>query len=146
MRILALITMAGGVACGAMAGWGMFTDAGRRHFDEMAGIIPLAAGALSIAALTAGAIAYAIAVRADRRRRGFEVGSDEKEESHQSDRAAMTTKIPKSSDSEPFQLFTSSSLAVTTRGPSRRRAVCSVARHVRHSRGAGRRICERARQ
>jgi hypothetical protein len=45
MRILALITMAGGVACGAMAGWGMFTDAGRRHFDEMAGIIPLAAGA-----------------------------------------------------------------------------------------------------
>ena len=94
MRILALITMAGGVACGAMAGWGMFTDAGRRHFDEMAGIIPLAAGALSIAALTAGAIAYAIAVRADRRRRGFEVGSDEKEESHQSDRAAMTTKIP----------------------------------------------------
>lgn len=30
MRIPALITMAGGVACGAMAGWGMFTDAGRR--------------------------------------------------------------------------------------------------------------------
>jgi hypothetical protein len=48
---LAVLTM----VCELFAWWGLHTTAGTRHFDEMAGIIPLAAGALG-AVLACGAL------------------------------------------------------------------------------------------
>jgi len=44
VRALALSLVAAAMACVAFAVWGLKTPAGRRAFDEMAGIIPMAAG------------------------------------------------------------------------------------------------------
>jgi hypothetical protein len=43
MRSVALVLLLLAVACEAFAWWGMNTASGRAAFDEMAGIIPLAA-------------------------------------------------------------------------------------------------------
>lgn len=43
MRYLPLILVAAAVACLAFAYWGLATPAGRRAYDEMAGMIPMAA-------------------------------------------------------------------------------------------------------
>ncbi len=56
MRYLPLILLAAAVACLAFAYWGLATPAGRRAYDEMAGMIPMAA-ALAGAAFGLAAIA-----------------------------------------------------------------------------------------
>ena len=47
MRTLAYPLCIAAFGCAAFSYWGLNTVAGRRAFDEMAGIIPLAAGVLS---------------------------------------------------------------------------------------------------
>jgi len=44
VRALALSLVVAAMGCFAFAYWGLKTPAGRRAFDEMAGIIPMAAG------------------------------------------------------------------------------------------------------
>ncbi|MCY0095046.1 hypothetical protein [Hoeflea ulvae] len=57
--ILALVSIAG-----LMFGWwGIETVAGRRHFDEMAGMIPFFAGIASVALLLVAAVLYYFARR-----------------------------------------------------------------------------------
>lgn len=46
MRPLAYISFALAFGCEVFAYWGLSTVGGRRVFDEMAGIIPFAAGAV----------------------------------------------------------------------------------------------------
>lgn len=46
MRNAALILFALAIACEAFAYWGLSTAPGRRAFDEMAGMIPVAAAVL----------------------------------------------------------------------------------------------------
>jgi hypothetical protein len=48
MRVAAITLVAAAIACEIFAYWGLNTVAGRRAFDEMAGIIPMAAGALGV--------------------------------------------------------------------------------------------------
>ena len=43
MRIIALVLLVLAIACETFAYWGMSTASGRRAFDEMAGMVPLAA-------------------------------------------------------------------------------------------------------
>ena len=45
MRTTSFVLAALAVVCGAFSYYGLGTAAGRRQFDEMAGILPLAAGA-----------------------------------------------------------------------------------------------------
>jgi hypothetical protein len=55
MRTAPVVLLALAIACECFAYWGLATDPGRRAFDEMAGMIPVAAAAmgllLSLAAL-----------------------------------------------------------------------------------------------
>ena len=44
MRQLPLILLAAAVACLGFAYWGLATPAGRRAYDEMAGMIPMGVG------------------------------------------------------------------------------------------------------
>jgi cytochrome c oxidase assembly factor CtaG len=44
MRTATFLLTALSLACAAFAAWGLGTADGRRQFDEMAGILPLAAG------------------------------------------------------------------------------------------------------
>lgn len=44
MRVASLVLAALALVCEAFAWWGLSTASGRRAFDEMAGMIPLAAG------------------------------------------------------------------------------------------------------
>jgi hypothetical protein len=74
MRVIGSILLAAAAGAGTFAAWGMFTDSGRRNFDEMAGIIPFAAGLVSLVMLVAGAIVMALWVRRARQRRGLAVG------------------------------------------------------------------------
>lgn len=48
MRTLSLTLLALALACEAFAYWGLHTQAGRRSFDEMAGMVPLAVGAAGV--------------------------------------------------------------------------------------------------
>ena len=41
MRVIALLLMCISMALAAFGLWGMFTEAGNRAFDEMAGMIPV---------------------------------------------------------------------------------------------------------
>ncbi len=54
MRIAFVILLLLTVGCGAFGYWGVHTPAGRRAYDEMAGMIPMAAawGSLLLAAAT----------------------------------------------------------------------------------------------
>ena len=65
MRTTAALLLVAAVLCGAFACWGLFTTAGARRFDEMAGMIPFFAG-LATAPL---ALAAAVAALLARRRR-----------------------------------------------------------------------------
>jgi hypothetical protein len=56
VRFLPVILAAVALALGGFSYWGLNTAAGRRAFDEMAGIIPLVAGPVGLCFL-AGAIA-----------------------------------------------------------------------------------------
>lgn len=65
MRLVSLLFLSLAVVCGAFAYWGLHTVAGRRAFDEMAGMVPLAAGALGVLFLiVAAAAAWRAAVSA----------------------------------------------------------------------------------
>lgn len=57
--VLALVSFTGMI----FGWWGLETVAGRRHFDEMAGMIPLFAGIASIILLLVAAILYYLAGR-----------------------------------------------------------------------------------
>ena len=67
MARVALVLALAGSAMVAFGIWGMFTDQGRFHYDEMAGIIPFGASVLG-GLLLASAALIAI-VRAYRRSR-----------------------------------------------------------------------------
>ena len=54
MRPLILVLLILAVACLAFAYWGLATPGGRRAFDEMAGIVPAAAGCVGVVFLVAG--------------------------------------------------------------------------------------------
>ena len=56
MRFLPLILCVIGILAILFSLWGTKTVQGRHTFDEMAGIIPLAAGALGVLLILAGAI------------------------------------------------------------------------------------------
>jgi len=56
VRFLPLILCSIGVVAVLFSRWGIKTDQGRHTFDEMAGIIPLAAGALGVLLIVVGAI------------------------------------------------------------------------------------------
>jgi hypothetical protein len=58
MRTAALNLIALAVACEAFGYWGLHTLAGRRAFDEMAGMIPLAAMGLGAVFAVAAAFAF----------------------------------------------------------------------------------------
>ena len=57
MRTCAALMFVLAIGCGAFAWWGLFTAAGARRFDEMAGMIPffaaVAGGVLLLGALVA---------------------------------------------------------------------------------------------
>lgn len=46
MRLAGITTLVIALLLGAFCYWGMFTRAGNRRFDEMAGMIPMGAGLL----------------------------------------------------------------------------------------------------
>jgi hypothetical protein len=54
---IALGLLAVSVGLGAFAYWGMFTHSGSSRFDEMDGIIPMAAGAVAALSLLLACIA-----------------------------------------------------------------------------------------
>lgn len=57
--VLALLAVSGMV----FGWWGLETASGRRHFDEMAGMIPLFVGVGSLVVLLVAAILYYLAAR-----------------------------------------------------------------------------------
>ncbi|WP_339765601.1 hypothetical protein [uncultured Hoeflea sp.] len=56
---LALISLAGLI----FGWWGLETISGRRHFDEMAGMIPLFTGIISLVLLMVATVVYYFASR-----------------------------------------------------------------------------------
>lgn len=61
-RLAAWLALVG--VCGMVFGWwGLETTAGRRQFDEMAGIIPLATGAGAFLLLLISCLIYLVARR-----------------------------------------------------------------------------------
>jgi len=54
MRNIGLALLLLGATLGIFSYWGVETQAGRREFDEMSGILPLFAGALGVVAGIAG--------------------------------------------------------------------------------------------
>jgi len=58
MKTLALVLAWGGLAGVIFGWWGLETVAGRRAFDEMAGIIPLVTGIASFILLLISAALY----------------------------------------------------------------------------------------
>jgi len=58
MKLFAIVLALVAVAGLAFGWWGLETVSGRRHFDEMAGMIPLFAGVGSIILLLLAAILY----------------------------------------------------------------------------------------
>ncbi|MCZ4287348.1 hypothetical protein [Hoeflea alexandrii] len=58
MKLFAVVLALVAVAGMAFGWWGLETVSGRRHFDEMAGMIPLFAGVGSIILLLLAAILY----------------------------------------------------------------------------------------
>lgn len=63
MRNIVLILFVLFLACEAFAYWGLKTASGRRAFDEMAGIIPLAVGVLGALFVVAAAFVLWRSVR-----------------------------------------------------------------------------------
>jgi hypothetical protein len=58
MRIAPLVFVGLALASEAFAWWGLTTTSGRRAFDEMAGMIPLAAGAIGVVFALAALVAW----------------------------------------------------------------------------------------
>ena len=56
MKRLATLLLGLALVSGAFAYWGMFTDSGARHFDEMAGMIPFFVGIASGLLVMAAAV------------------------------------------------------------------------------------------
>lgn len=63
MKLFAIVLALVAVAGIAFGWWGLETSSGRRHFDEMAGMIPFFAGVGSIVLLLVAAILYYFAHR-----------------------------------------------------------------------------------
>ena len=57
--VLALLSLTGMI----FGWWGVETVSGRRHFDEMAGIIPFVTGIASLILLLVSAVLYSFAKR-----------------------------------------------------------------------------------
>ena len=53
MHVLPIVLLVAGAACELFAYWGITTVPGRRAFDEMAGMIPLAAAPLGLVLMAA---------------------------------------------------------------------------------------------
>ena len=66
MRTLALILLVIGIACELFAFWGLETHAGRRAFDEMAGMIPFAAAPLGLLFVAAAIVIWWRSLRTKR--------------------------------------------------------------------------------
>jgi len=58
MRNTAIILVALALACEAFAYWGLNTISGRHAFDEMAGMIPLAAAVLGLVLAAVSALVF----------------------------------------------------------------------------------------
>ena len=58
MRLLPLILILLALACESFAYWGLNTVPGRAMFDEMAGMIPLAAAPLGLVFLLTAALVF----------------------------------------------------------------------------------------
>ena len=58
MKMVAIVLALVAVAGMAFGWWGLETVSGRRHFDEMAGMIPFFAGVGSVILLLLAAILY----------------------------------------------------------------------------------------
>jgi hypothetical protein len=63
MRIVFVTMFALAIGTGAFALWGLYTVRGRQSYDEMAGVVPLAAGLISIIAFIVGVVALALTAR-----------------------------------------------------------------------------------
>ena len=63
MKMVAIVLALVAVAGMAFGWWGLETVSGRRHFDEMAGMIPFFAGVGSVILLLLAAILYYYAGR-----------------------------------------------------------------------------------
>lgn len=63
MKLFAIMLALVGVAGIVFGWWGLETVSGRRHFDEMAGMIPLFAGVGSIILLLLAALLYYLGSR-----------------------------------------------------------------------------------
>jgi len=48
MRILSFVLLIGALACCTFAYWGLETPSGRQAYDEMAGMVPMAAGVAGV--------------------------------------------------------------------------------------------------
>ena len=57
-RFAAILLAVATIACEIFAYWGLNTVAGRHAFDEMAGMIPMAAGALGLPLALCAAFAW----------------------------------------------------------------------------------------
>ena len=69
MRTASLILFALALACEALAWWGLRTVGGQHAFDEMAGMIPLAAAAFGALLAVASAVAWWRSARGARSRK-----------------------------------------------------------------------------
>ena len=58
MKIITTVFLIIGVSSVCFATWGLFTVAGQRHFDEMAGIIPFAAMVLAFVMFGTGGLLF----------------------------------------------------------------------------------------
>lgn len=68
MKITAIVLMFLAIACEVFSYWGLNTIAGRQAFDEMAGIIPLAAGLLGALLAVSAVVVWWFGRRARTRR------------------------------------------------------------------------------
>lgn len=67
MRVLAIILFVAAIPLGIFGLWGTTTSAGNARFDEMDGIIPLAAGAIAFGLLLSSGIVWTIHKRLTRK-------------------------------------------------------------------------------
>ena len=58
MKTVGIVMIGCALLLGAFAWWGIYTDSGRRRFDEMAGMIPFFAGILAGIVFIAGGVLF----------------------------------------------------------------------------------------
>lgn len=63
MRYVPQVLITVGLIAIVFGWWGLNTVAGRRQFDEMAGMIPLGAGVIGAVALLAGIVWFVVRLR-----------------------------------------------------------------------------------